>query len=177
GFTPSLTTQRGRQGQHCLHSQSAPRGLSITKSHVPSGWRRTTSVLFPDRVTGLPSGPVPVALHLARVRARPPSPLWTALTSMVNFGLSARKPCITSRIAARPVTTWPESWAKLALRSYRATAASRSPLCSASIKRVSHSSGLRAGMSVPPLGVSRPKCCRTPPHPVPLPRGEREQIG
>jgi hypothetical protein len=68
--------------------QSAPRGLSITNSHVPSGWRRTTSTFFPVNVTGLPSGPLVVALHVPRDMARFPSALWIAL--ILGRGRAAR---------------------------------------------------------------------------------------
>jgi hypothetical protein len=68
--------------------QSAPRGLSITNRHVPSGWRRTTSTFFPVNVTGLPSGPLVVALHVPRDMARFPSALWIAL--ILGRGRAAR---------------------------------------------------------------------------------------
>jgi len=42
-----------------------PRGLSMTNFQVPSAWRRTTSALLPDTVTGLPSASAPVTLHFA----------------------------------------------------------------------------------------------------------------
>ena len=88
---------------------SEPCGLSITNFQVPSLWRRTTSARRPPIVIGLPSGSEPVMLQVERVRAKLPSPLCTASTFIVKRGFSARKPFISSRIAACPVTTSPES--------------------------------------------------------------------
>jgi hypothetical protein len=39
----------------------SPQALSITYSHVPSAWRRATSAVVAPRVSGLPSGPVPLS--------------------------------------------------------------------------------------------------------------------
>ena len=50
--------------------QSVPQGLSITKRHVPSAWRRRTSALCPVSFTGSPSAPVPLNDHTPATRAR-----------------------------------------------------------------------------------------------------------
>src|SRR5260370_8004999 len=101
-FRRKLAYLRDRRQVSC-----PPRGLSITNSHVPSAWRRTTSALLPDIVTGLPSASVPLTLHFACVSAIFPSALWTPVTLILNFGFKPRNPFIPSPTPASPSPTPP----------------------------------------------------------------------
>jgi hypothetical protein len=70
--------------------------------HVPSDWRRITSVVLASRSTAEPSGPAPLSIQLLLTSATSPM-IRTRLRSSRFRSFSARKPCRRSRIAARPV--------------------------------------------------------------------------
>src|SRR6185369_5111529 len=99
---------------HSFHScQSAAKGLSMTYSQVPSGWRRTTSAARPERFTRQPPGAVPTRLQSDRTRAR--SPVSTTLfTSMRNSPHKVRRPCSASRMASLPVANRPDCGTSIA---------------------------------------------------------------
>lgn len=79
----------------------APNGLSMRSSHRPSGWRRTTSEVWPDIETG-PSGVCPERCHRAKTSPVSPSSTFVCIcNSNVPFQRWKAGECLANDTSTR----------------------------------------------------------------------------
>jgi len=79
----------------------------MAKRHVPSAWRRTTSMASPVLSIGFPSRPFADMCQSLYTKARSSPASMTRTTLFRSLGWIATKRVMTPRMAACPVATPP----------------------------------------------------------------------